>query len=129
MIPPSWYTQFLIDRQINPVRGSGANWRGCNAEVCEEAPVAQGIEQRISNPLVAGSNPAGRASLIGRHTECAVCFRLRVDLAATPHHHRRGLALWGDAEVDETRARPDIAVADRRHRTLGVGRGVIEDWE
>ena len=25
------------------------------------APVAQGIEQRISNPLVAGSNPAGRA--------------------------------------------------------------------
>jgi hypothetical protein len=26
-----------------------------------KAPVAQGIEQRISNPPVAGSNPAGRA--------------------------------------------------------------------
>ena len=28
------------------------------------APVAQGIEQRISNPLVAGSNPARGISLV-----------------------------------------------------------------
>src|ERR671917_211015 len=29
------------------------------------APVAQGTEQRTSNPPVAGSNPAGRASISG----------------------------------------------------------------
>ena len=28
-----------------------------------DAPVAQGTEQRTSNPLAAGSNPAGRAKL------------------------------------------------------------------
>ena len=46
-----------------------------------------------------------------------------------PHHHRGGLALRGDAQVDEARAGTGVAVANRRHRTLGVGRGVVEDWE
>ncbi len=40
----------LLDRILAPSRPS-------------RAPVAQGIEQRISNPLVAGSIPARRASL------------------------------------------------------------------
>lgn len=31
-----------------------------NTAVAFHAPVAQGIEQRTSNPSVAGSNPAGR---------------------------------------------------------------------
>lgn len=35
-----------------------------NTAVAFHAPVAQGIEQRTSNPSVAGSNPAGRTRFL-----------------------------------------------------------------
>jgi hypothetical protein len=48
-----------------------APFRGAIA--CSRAPVAQGIEQRISTPRVGGSNPSGRAN-----------FSFRINALASP---------------------------------------------
>src|SRR5258708_7767824 len=55
-----------------------------------DAPVAQGIEQRISNPLVAGSNPAGRAAFGWMRTpfDCFLAKRESPMAAATPQSLR-----------------------------------------
>ncbi len=55
-----------------------------------KAPVAQGIEQWISNPLVAGSNPAGRASFFRRRMP----FRLLPILLSL-------VAIFANARADE----------------------------
>ena len=38
-----------------------------------EAPIAQRIEHRSSKPVVAGSNPAGRATAFKALLHCSVC--------------------------------------------------------
>ena len=62
--------------------------------VFPRAPVAQGIEQRISNPPVAGSNPAGRTSvqIIPRHPTFSQmpCFRLPNWRRINANHARSG---------------------------------------
>src|SRR4026207_869817 len=68
------------------------------------APVAQGTEQRTSNPRVGGSNPPGRISV----REAALCLRNADALAATfvgpatgkavsPRSNRRELQVGGNA--------------------------------
>jgi hypothetical protein len=71
-----WYGRFVLQPFSSPKRWASVR-RSLRAEPHPEAPVAQWIEQRTSNPKVAGSNPAGRTipqdrdqpkrALVGHH--------------------------------------------------------------